>query len=147
MNPTNNSPRLSGTPTPPTRSQSFRPPSRQSQSAQQNAAANVVRGQINSIYDGNSGENTPHTTPTPVQNKQPEIQQTQAQPQPKAQPQQQTLHTISAHLHRENRQRINKFLIRSKSKTIINRRLLPSNGVSITVPGKNTIRLITSGIM
>ena len=102
MNPTNNSPRLSGTPTPPTRSQSFRPPSRQSQSAQQNAAANVVRGQINSIYDGNSGENTPHTTPTPVQNKQPEIQQTQAQPQPKAQPQQQnTSHNFRTSPQRE----------------------------------------------
>ena len=30
-----------------------------------NAAANVIRGQLDAIYAGKSGENTPHTTPTP----------------------------------------------------------------------------------
>ncbi len=29
----------------------------------QHAAADVIRGQLNSIYDGGSGEDTPHTTP------------------------------------------------------------------------------------
>ncbi|OYW42050.1 hypothetical protein B7Z28_01860, partial [Candidatus Saccharibacteria bacterium 32-45-3] len=38
---------------------------RQSTAAQQ-AAADLVRGQISSIYSGNSGEDTPHTTPVAV---------------------------------------------------------------------------------
>ena len=67
MNPANNQPRHLGTPTPPTRSQPFTPPPRTTLRTPQTAAAEVIRGQIGSIYAGNSGENTPHTTPTPVE--------------------------------------------------------------------------------
>lgn len=35
-----------------------------SQSSSQAAAADLIRGQIDNIYDGGSGEDTPHTTPT-----------------------------------------------------------------------------------
>lgn len=66
MDPANNQPRHLGTPTPPTRSQPFTPPTRTTVRTPQTAAAEVIRGQISSIYNGNSGENTPHTTPTPV---------------------------------------------------------------------------------
>lgn len=31
--------------------------------SQQQATANIIRGQLDNIYSGNSGENTPHTTP------------------------------------------------------------------------------------
>lgn len=40
-------------------------PARQ-QSAPQHAAADLIRGQLDNIYSGNSGENTPHTTPVAV---------------------------------------------------------------------------------
>lgn len=48
-------------------------PSPRPHTSQQHAAANVIRGQLNSIYGGNSSENTPHTTPvvTPRQTEQP----------------------------------------------------------------------------
>ena len=87
MNPANNQPRLSGTPTPPTRSQPFTPPPRTTLSTPQTAAAEVIRGQINSIYDGKSNENTPHTTPTPV------IANTQPQPTQYPQPETQSQHS------------------------------------------------------
>lgn len=41
--------------------QSVTPPARQS--SPQQAAAEVIRGQLQSIYNGGSGEDTPHTTP------------------------------------------------------------------------------------
>lgn len=66
MNPTNPQSRQQGAPTPPARPQAFTPPSRPVLRTQQTAAAEVIRGQINSIYDGNSGEQTSHTTPTLV---------------------------------------------------------------------------------
>lgn len=40
------------------------PPQRDSYGSQ-SAAANIIREQINSIYSGNSNQNTPHTTPAP----------------------------------------------------------------------------------
>ena len=44
-------------------------PTRDQASPQNTAAANVIRGQLDAIYSGKSGENTPHTTPVqrPVQ--------------------------------------------------------------------------------
>lgn len=78
MNPANNQPRQSGTPRPQNRPQQpFTPPARTILQKQQTATAEVIRGQIDSIYDGNSGENTPHTTPEPVR---------EAPEQPKNQP-------------------------------------------------------------
>ena len=52
-----------------------------------NAAADVIRGQIDAIYSGNSGENTPHTTPVPVQPipKHSQLQPTGTQPPQPAQ--------------------------------------------------------------
>ena len=61
----------------------FQPPARD-QSSTRNAAADVIRGQINSIYTGNSSDAAPHTTPAPV-NTTP--QEPALQPQPQPQPQ------------------------------------------------------------
>lgn len=67
MNPADNQPSQSGTPKPQNRPQQpFTPPARTVLQKQQTATAEVIRGQIDSIYDGNSGENTPHTTPEPI---------------------------------------------------------------------------------
>ncbi|MBM3210204.1 sortase [Candidatus Saccharibacteria bacterium] len=48
------------------------------------AAANVVRGHLHSIYDGNSGQNTPHTTP--VESTQPQTATASQQTRYGAQP-------------------------------------------------------------
>ncbi|MDO4781291.1 MAG: sortase [Candidatus Saccharibacteria bacterium] len=69
MNPTTPSPR----PLPDQSRQPLQQPARQST---QDAAANVIREQINSIYNGNSTEATPHTTPVT----QPTTTPTQAAP-------------------------------------------------------------------
>lgn len=59
-------------------------PAPRSQTTQhQAAAADLIRGQLDSIYDGNSGEDTPHTTPVAVQ-PEPQPQQTTPKPQPQA---------------------------------------------------------------
>ncbi|MDO4712710.1 MAG: sortase [Candidatus Saccharibacteria bacterium] len=50
--------------TPPQQGRPFAVPARDS-SASQQAAAEVIRGQINAIYSGGSTEATPHTTPQP----------------------------------------------------------------------------------
>ncbi len=42
------------------------PPARNASQRQQQAAANIIRGQLEHIYSGGSGENTPHTTPAPA---------------------------------------------------------------------------------
>ena len=60
----------------------FQPPARD-QSSTRNAAADVIRGQINSIYTGNSSEATPHTTPAPASTT-PQEPALQPQPQPQA---------------------------------------------------------------
>ncbi len=60
----------------------FQPPARD-QSSTRNAAADVIRGQINSIYTGNSSEATPHTTPAPA-NTTPQGPTLQPQPQSQA---------------------------------------------------------------
>ena len=60
----------------------FQPPARD-QSSTRNAAADIIRGQINSIYTGNSSEATPHTTPAPA-NTTPQEPALQPQPQPQA---------------------------------------------------------------
>ena len=59
----------------------FQPPARD-QSSARNAAADVIRGQINSIYTGGSSEGAPHTTPAPAS-----TTQQQPAPQPQSQPQ------------------------------------------------------------
>ncbi len=60
----------------------FQPPARD-QSSTRNAAADVIRGQINSIYTGNSSDAAPHTTPAPANTtpQEPALQP-QLQPQP-----------------------------------------------------------------
>ena len=60
----------------------FQPPARD-QSSARNAAADVIRGQINSIYTGNSSEAAPHTTPVPAGTT-PQEPALQPQPQPQA---------------------------------------------------------------
>ena len=60
----------------------FQPPARD-QSSMRNAAADVIRGQINSIYTGNSSDATPHTTPAPASTT-PQEPALQPQPQPQA---------------------------------------------------------------
>jgi sortase family protein len=60
----------------------FQPPARD-QSSTRNAAADVIRGQINSIYTGNSSDAAPHTTPAPV-NTTPQEPALQPQPQSQA---------------------------------------------------------------
>ena len=60
----------------------FQPPTRD-QSSTRNAAADVIRGQINSIYTGNSSDAAPHTTPAPV-NTTPQEPALQPQPQSQA---------------------------------------------------------------
>lgn len=60
----------------------FQPPARD-QSSTRNAAADVIRGQINSIYTGNSSDAAPHTTPTPASTT-PQEPALQPQPQPQA---------------------------------------------------------------
>lgn len=60
----------------------FQPPARD-QSSTRNAAADVIRGQINSIYTGNSSEAAPHTTPVPAGTT-PQEPALQPQPQPQA---------------------------------------------------------------
>lgn len=60
----------------------FQPPARD-QSSTRNAAADVIRGQINSIYTGNSSDAAPHTTPAPASTT-PQEPALQPQPQPQA---------------------------------------------------------------
>ncbi len=60
----------------------FQPPARD-QSSTRNAAADVIRGQINSIYTGNSSDAAPHTTPAPA-NTTPQGPTLQPQPQSQA---------------------------------------------------------------
>lgn len=48
--------------------QSLTPPPRDHKPSR-NAAADVIRGQIDAIYSGNSKHNTPHTTPVPIETK------------------------------------------------------------------------------
>ena len=55
-------------------------PTRDQVSPQNTAAANVIRGQLDAIYSGKSGENTPHTTPVQRPVQQPS-QQTLEKPQ------------------------------------------------------------------
>ena len=74
-------------------------PTRDQASPQNTAAANVIRRQLDAIYSGKSGENTPHTTPVqrPVQQssqqtiEKPRIQSSQTDPsQPTNNPQDST---------------------------------------------------------
>jgi len=58
----------------------FQPPARDPSSTR-NVAADVIRGQINSIYTGNSSEATPHTTPAPASTT-PETHPPQPNPKP-----------------------------------------------------------------
>lgn len=65
-------------------------PAPRPQTAQQSAAANVIRGQLHSIYSGNSSQDTPHTTPVATPQQQPQ-QPTPVQPTAQQTTQQSTL--------------------------------------------------------
>jgi sortase A len=67
MKPDENDDRRMGTPLIPQRSFVHTPPASQRDSNAQAAAANIVRSQVDAIYDGNTTTPTPQTTPVPVQ--------------------------------------------------------------------------------
>ena len=133
MNPTNPQSRQQGAPTPPARPQAFTPPSRPVLRTQQTAAAEVIRGQINSIYDGNSGEQTPHTTPTPVDM----VPTQQPQPTQPVQSQLSRFSTTPTQSQRATDQRHNLRTVPPETTPKI-------SGSSITARGKNTTRCIMS---
>lgn len=79
MKPDENDDRRMGTPLIPQRSFVHTPPTSQRDASTQAAAANIVRGQLDSIYSGNTTTPTPQTTPVAPDREgtqQPELQDT-----------------------------------------------------------------------
>jgi sortase A len=79
MKPDENDDRRMGTPLIPQRSFVHTPPTSQRDASTQAAAANIVRGQLDSIYSGNTTTPTPQTTPVAPNREgaqQPELQDT-----------------------------------------------------------------------